>query len=115
MDIIILFVVAAVLYYLYDWWERVSDRRSGAAKVRGGPWGRHWFSEAAAGDIIGMILEVLGGICVWFVVSAAVCSLVRGLSFFESLAVVWAFVVGAFTLIGGVIWFLLDHLVFWIL
>ena len=111
MDIIVLLAVVIVLYLLYDWSERVSDRRVRKPRVRK-PWDRRWFAEAGFGDIVGLGLQIVAALLFWSSISALVVMAIRGVGFLEAFVGVIGYVAAAIAAICSAIWAVISFALF---
>lgn len=111
MDIIVLLAVVIVLYLLYDWSERVSDRRVRKPRVKK-PWDRRWFSEAGFGDVVGLCLQIVAALLFWSALSALLVMAIRGVGFIDAFVRVIGYVGAALAALCAAIWGVISFVFF---
>ena len=112
MDILVLLAVVIVLYLLYDWSERVSDRKERVVGARRRPWDRRWFGEAGFADIVGLGLQIVAALLFWSSISALVVMAIRGVGFLEAFVGVIGYVAAAIAAICSAIWAVISFALF---
>ena len=112
MDILVLLAVVIVLYLLYDWSDRVSDRKEHMVGIRRRLWDRRWFGEAGFGDIVGLCLQIAAALLFWSSISALVVMAIRGVGFLEAFVGVIKYVAAAIAAICAAIWAIISFALF---